>query len=84
MSNLNLQDMRVAEIAKIIKDDWKKPYFGAVPYIEAMFSFVKDGDRYGFANAEEICTYFLVNAQTWRGPVAREVKAELKRRFNIK
>jgi hypothetical protein len=79
-----LKALSVAALARIIRKDWKKPYFGAVPYIEAMHAFEKDGDRYGVENAQGICTYFLANAGTWRGDTARVVKAELKRRFKLK
>lgn len=71
-------------LALIVKADWKKPYFGAVPYIEAMMQIYHDDEKYGMDDAKSICTYFLANATTWRGHSARMVKAEIKRRFNIK
>lgn len=79
-----LKAMSVAALARLIRKVWAKPYFGAVPYIEAMHAFEKDGDLYGVENAKGICTYFLANATTWRGDMARAVKAELKRRFGLK
>lgn len=66
------------QIANEITADWKKPYFGAVPYLNAMSDLVDMGDRYGYDDADSIVRYFLANAGTWRGPVARRVKAELK------
>ena len=59
--------------------DWKQPYFGAVPYLQAMHSLETLNDYYGVDDARSIINRFLSNAATWRGPVAREVKAELKR-----
>jgi hypothetical protein len=37
-------------------------------------------DPYGADSGDMIVRYFLGNATTWRGPVARTIKAELKRR----
>ena len=65
-------------IAYEIKKDWPKPYFGAVPYIHAMVTLTDINDYYYEDPAREIITYFLGNAQTWRGEVARRVKKELK------
>ena len=73
------------EIAKEIKADWKNPYFGAVPYLQAMLSIdSSDPDAAYYADdAKTIVIYFLANAQTWRGEVARRVKVELKKMCNI-
>lgn len=68
----------IFEIAAEIRKDWKKPYFGAVPYIEAMFSLDKITDNYGADTGKYVVLYFLANATTWRGEVARRIKAELK------
>ena len=65
-------------IARDIKRDWKKPYFGAVPYLEALRSLDRVTDSYGQDSGHSIVIYFLSNAQTWRGKVAREIKKELK------
>ena len=66
------------EIAADIRRNWLKPYFGAVPYIEAMGSLNSISDNYGFDSGDSIVRYFLSNAATWRGEDARRVKAELK------
>lgn len=65
-------------IAGDITRDWKKPYFGAVPYIHALRSLRSINDNYGHDSARSVVTYFLSNATTWRGDTARAVKAELK------
>jgi len=62
------------EIAIEIDSDWTKVNFAARPYLDAM----KNGDYNGSDSARSVVLYFLSNASTWRGPVAREVKAELK------
>jgi hypothetical protein len=66
------------EIAAEISDTWDRPYFGAVPYIEAMSRLDKITDPYGADDAETIVAYFLVNARTWRGSNARRIKDELR------
>ena len=65
-------------IASEIIADWKKPYFGAVPYLGAMQSLDTIDDAYGYDDARSVILYFLANATTWRGAKAREIKAELK------
>ena len=65
-------------IAADIRKDWKRPYFGAVPYLQAMDSIDQIDQMYGADTAVSVVLYFLANAQTWRGEVARRIKAELK------
>jgi hypothetical protein len=64
-------------IADEIKSDWRNVYFGAVPYLDAMRYLDKITDKFGEDPADDVVIYFLSNAKTWRGPVARRVKAEL-------
>jgi hypothetical protein len=61
-----------------IRKDWKKPYFGAVPYINAMGSLDDITDNYGYDSGRSVVLYFLANAGTWKGDVARRIKKELK------
>jgi hypothetical protein len=68
----------IKHIAREIRNDWKNPYFGAVPYLEAMLSLSDINDSYYYDSAKTIITYFLGNAQSWRGEVAKRIKAELK------
>ena len=65
-------------IANEIKKDWTKVYFGAVPYLDAMITLDKVTDKYGWDEGKSIVNYFLVNASTWRGEKAKQIKAELK------
>ncbi len=58
----------ISEIANEIKNDWKKVYFGAVPY--------------GVDSADSILIYFLANAKTWKGQTAKRIKIELKNLLN--
>jgi hypothetical protein len=66
------------EIAILISKDWKKVYYGAKPYIDAMGVLNNISDRYGADNAKTIVLYFLSNASAWRGDTAKVVKAHLK------
>lgn len=68
----------INEIAAEIREDWKKPYFGAVPYLEAMEALWEPTNNYGQDSAKSIILYFLSNATTWRGETARRIKTELK------
>lgn len=66
------------EIAREIKEDWgAKIYFGAVPYLDAMAQLRTIDDTYINDSAKSIVAYFLSNARTWRGEVAKRVKKEL-------
>jgi hypothetical protein len=64
-------------IAREIAMNWPKPYFGAVPYLEAMRSLNSLSENYYDDSAESIVRYFLSNAMTWKGEAARRIKAEL-------
>lgn len=65
-------------IAREIRSNWAKPYFGAVPYLDAMGSLDTMQDKYYYDDAQSVVLYFLANAGTWKGDVARRIKAELK------
>jgi hypothetical protein len=65
-------------IAREIRSNWAKPYFGAVPYLDAMGSLDTMQDKYYFDDAQSVVLYFLANATTWKGETARRIKAELK------
>lgn len=68
----------LSEISREIRNDWRKPYFGAVPYLQAMQCMDGPSDNFGADSGREIVLYFLSNATTWRGEVAKRIKAELK------
>jgi hypothetical protein len=65
-------------IAREISNDWAKPYFGAVPYLDAMHSLSTMQDKFYYDDAASVVRYFLANANTWKGETARAIKAELK------
>lgn len=72
----------IYEIAAEIRRDWKKPYFGAVPYLDAMGAIDRIDEMYGADTAKSVVLYFLSNATNWRGDVARRVKKELNAMAN--
>jgi hypothetical protein len=76
----DLKDLTLRELALMVKRDWQKPYFGAVPYLNAMMALTSIDEQYGLDTGESIVLYFLANANTWRGETARAVKKELNRR----
>jgi hypothetical protein len=74
----------IREIAREIKQVWPKPYFGAVPYLDAMLCVDTVNSRYGCEDGKTQVIYFLSNAATWRGEDAKRIKAELKALAGIK
>ena len=68
----------IYQIAADIRRAWAKPYFGAMPYLEAMSSLSSIEDRYVEDSARSILLYFLANASTFRGEQAKAIKAEIK------
>lgn len=80
---------KLSEIAQEIKQDYesqgKEPYFGMVPYLNAMLA-IHSSDpnaRYLYEDASTIVAYFLANARTWKGETARRIKQELKTNYNL-
>lgn len=76
----HLPQASLSAIAAIIRKDWKNVYFGAVPYLQALETMDNISQNYDADPGYHIVNYFLGNAQTWRGPVAKVVKAELNKR----
>jgi hypothetical protein len=77
---MNLENKSLDEIAAIIRQDWKKVNYAAKPYLEAMQSLQSVKSSFGYDSGKSIVLYFLSNASSWRGDVAKAVKAELKNR----
>lgn len=66
------------EIVREIRKDWKKVYFGAIPYLDAMATLESVNDLFGYDNGKSIVRYFLSNASAWKGETAKRIKKELK------
>lgn len=75
-----LKTAPLSQIADTIRKNWKPMSDYAQPYVRAMLQLASVKDNYGLDSGREIVLRFLCNAGTWRGPVARVVKAELNRR----
>lgn len=74
--------MSLNDIGRLILREWRPINYAAKPYAEALRD-MQNG-QYGLDDAKSIILYFLSNASTWRGPLARAVKAELKARAGVK
>ena len=68
----------ISAIANQIQSDWKNVNYAAKPYLAAMHELENMHDNYYQDDAQSVVRYFLANAGTWRGDVAKAVKAELK------
>lgn len=79
-----VQNRPLYEIVRDIRKDWKNPYFGAKPYLDAMATLDSINDNYGWDSADSIVRYFLGNASTWRGETAKAIKKELKAMVGLK
>ena len=74
----NKQTRPLFNIAHDIRRDWKNVNYAAKPYLAAMFELDKITDSYMFDTGRGIVAYFLSNAGTWKGPVAKSIKSELR------
>lgn len=79
MSNTPVEYRSIATIANEIRKDWKNVNYAARPYLDAMSSLNNMSDYYGADSAYSVIAYFLSNAATWKGEVAKAIKAELKK-----
>lgn len=69
----------IYEIAREVRNDWRKVSPYAKPYLDAMDSLDKISDPYFADSGKSIVIYFLANAAAWRGEKARAIKAELNK-----
>lgn len=74
-------EMTISRIAMVVWSDWSNVNYAAKPYLEAMADLMSIDDAYYADTGKDIVRRFLGNATGWRGEVAREVKAELRRRL---
>jgi hypothetical protein len=73
-----VSEKQVWEIADVVWADWKNVSPYAKPYLEAMSSLSSVNDNYFADSGKSVVSYFLANAGSWKGEVAKSVKAELK------
>jgi CHASE3 domain sensor protein len=69
----------LSAIAHEIRNDWGRNINRAArSYLDAMSVMDSMIDVYVCDDAASIVSYFLSNAATWHGPVAKRIKAELR------
>lgn len=81
----DLTTLTISELAYLIERDWSKigkgVNYAARPYLDSMKALYTMRDEgYGYDMPGQQIAYFLSNATSWRGEVAKAVKLELKRR----
>lgn len=74
--------MKIKDIARQIRMDWKNVSPYAEPYLRAMESLGSIDDTYGADDARTVVLYFLSNANGYKGQTARQIKANLKSLLN--
>ena len=77
----DLPRMTLNQIAGLIYDDWKSVNYAARPYLDAMTTLQNVSDMYMQDSGTSVVAYFLSNASSWKGEVAKAVKKELQRRI---
>jgi ribosomal protein L37AE/L43A len=77
----NLPRMKLSQIATMVYEDWKNVNYAAKPYLEAMSTLQDIKDNYMADSGSSIVAYFLSNASSWHGEVAKVVKKELSKRL---
>jgi hypothetical protein len=79
-----MKDLKIYQIADIIRQNWKNISIHAAPYLDAMDELGDINENFYCDSGKSVVLYFLANAHTWRGDIAKQVKAELKKRAGIK
>ena len=80
LGNHTLENAPIFVLARIARRDWKNISSYARPYLDAMHELNNITDKYILDDGVSVVLYFLSNAAGWRGPFAKLIKAELKRR----
>jgi len=73
--------MQLRDLALEIQKDWKNPNYAAKPYINAISSMGSVNEMYFLDRGQTVVAYFLSNAGAWRGPIAKAIKNELRKRI---
>jgi hypothetical protein len=80
----DLKTLSISGIAKLIMKDWGVVNYAAKPYLMAMNSLRTLDDNYGLDTGSSVVRYFLANASSYRGEMARAIKKELNFRLKDK
>ena len=79
----NLEKMTLSQIADLISNSWNNMPLKIDEYVEAMSQIESIEDKYGdYETGAEIVTYFLANAKSWQGDIAKDVKQHLNNLIN--
>ena len=78
---MQLPNAPLSQVADIIRKNWPNMSVYARPYAQVMLQLPSIQSNYYADSGKDMVLYFLANAQTWRGPVAKLVKEELNRRL---
>ena len=73
--------MSISELAIACARDWKTSDHIVRAYLAPMKVLATLDDTYAFCSGRQIVSYFLANAEAWKGEVAEGVKKELNRRL---
>lgn len=76
-----MKQMTIKQIAAMIRKDWTKVDPHAEPYLKVMEQLTTIKDKYYADSGKMVVAYFLANAVSWRGDLARNIKKELNRRL---
>jgi len=68
----------IYKIAADIEANWPKVNYAARPYLDAMHSIDSINDMYYCDTAKSVIAYFLCNARSFTGEIAKAIKLELK------
>ena len=84
---LEQKSARIRKIAATISEEWGKSpkgvYYAARPYLMALQSLTPEG-TYGVEDYHGLIPRTLGAMSTFRGPIARDLKKELKKIAGIK
>jgi hypothetical protein len=83
LNTTDLTNVKIFELAHIVRDDWEKVSGHARPYLSAMCYIGDINERYCAEDAASVVGYFLSNASGWKGETAKAVKKELRRRVKV-
>ena len=73
----DLKNMRLSQISDLIYRNWNNMPLNAYRYVEAMFQLDNINESFNNETGVEIISYFLANAKSWQGDVAKDVKQYL-------
>ncbi len=80
-----IREGNISDLSRIISRDFrsqgKEVPYNLVPYLDALRQMDSADDVYGVESGKSIIAYALSNMASYKGPTARAVKAELKRRM---